>query len=70
MTVRRIKDRVIVDKFIGGDGQPSNWRLVFKPSLFHRGRVRVSLHWGDKEEPTHELETTKSVLIKALEESL
>lgn len=68
--IRKVRDKVIIDGFIGNDGQDSNWSIVLSPMLRDDTKCHVGLHWGDKETPTHEALISTPDLVKFAQEVL
>ena len=70
MSIKLVRKRIIIDAFIGNDGQDSNWSIVMEPHPFDDNKAKVGLYWGNKEEPTHTTLIDTSDLITMAKEVL
>ena len=68
MSVKAVRTIIVIDDFIGVNGIDSPWRIAITPRVWDADKAVLSLHWGDKEAPTHETQINIPTLIKLLQE--
>lgn len=62
MTIQIVDKGIIINGFIGGDGQDSNWSVRIENHPTIPELTKVHLYWGDKETPTHSAAVKKTEL--------